>query len=104
MWLRYTSLEHKTINSQASRFYKKVKGIVYSDKSTVSFLPPDLKSRSPNRLKPRQQNAVYSDLSTKFSTNPASTKKRTIKNLFWVLPTDTPFSCLAKYHLDIDCC
>lgn len=49
-----------------SIFEKKLKGIVYSDKSTVSFFQPDLKSRSPNLIQPRRQNAMYSDLSTDF--------------------------------------
>lgn len=56
-------------------FEKKVKGIVYSDKSTVSFFPPDLKSRSPNQVQPLRQNAVYSDLGTELFTNPTSIKK-----------------------------
>lgn len=71
-------------------FEKKVKGIVYSDKSMVSFFPPDLKSRSPNLIQPRQRNVMYSDLSTELFTNPVLTKKGTIKNLFWVVPCDTP--------------
>ncbi len=83
-------------------FDKKVKGIVYSDKSTLSFFPPHLKSCSPNQRKPRRQNAMYSDLSTKLSTNPESAKKRTIKNLFWVLPRDTSFLRLVWYHLYIE--
>lgn len=43
-------------------FGKKSKGIVYSDKSTVSFFPPDLKFRSYEQVQPHRQNAVYSDL------------------------------------------
>ncbi|WP_277886445.1 hypothetical protein, partial [Escherichia coli] len=69
--------------------------IVYSDKSTTCFIPPDLKSRSPNQVQPRRQNAVNSDLGTELFTNPTLTKKRTIKNLFWVLPNDTRFSRLV---------
>lgn len=71
-------------------FEKKVKGIVYSDKSMVSFFPPDLKSRSPNLIQPRQRNIMYSYLSTELFTNSTLTKKRTIKNLFWVVSCDTP--------------
>lgn len=83
-------------------FDKKFKGIVYSDKNTVYFFPPDLKCLSPNQLYPRRHNIEYSNLTTEFFTNPASAKKRTIKNLFGVFPNDTPFSCPALYHLYIE--
>ena len=63
-------------------FDKKVKGIVYSDKNTGFFFPPELKSRSPDPLQPHRPNAVYLDLSTELSTHPALPKIWTIKNLF----------------------
>lgn len=58
-----------------SIYDKKVKGIVYSDKSTVSFFLHDLKSRSYDQVQPRRPNAVYSDLSTEPFTNPALNQK-----------------------------
>lgn len=71
-------LAFSTKNNQIpgiSIFDKKVKGIVYWDKSTVSFFPPDLKSRSPDQFQSRRPNAIYSDLSTEFFTNPELIKK-----------------------------
>lgn len=56
-------------------FDKKVKGIVYSDKSTVSFFLHNLKSRSYGQIQPRRPNAVYSELSTELFTNSALHKK-----------------------------
>lgn len=53
---------------------KKVKGIVYSDKSTISFNLAELKSRSPYQAQPLRQNAMNSDLSTQLSTNPVLLK------------------------------
>ncbi|MEI1609114.1 hypothetical protein, partial [Escherichia coli] len=55
-------------------FGKKSKGIVYSDKNTGFFFPPELKSRSPDPLQPHRPNAVYLDLSTELSTHPALPK------------------------------
>ena len=79
-------------NPGISIFDKKVKGIVYWDKSTASFFPFDLKFRSRYQVQPCRQNTIYSDLSAELSTNPVLPKNRTNKNLFWVLPNDTKFS------------
>lgn len=51
--LNYLTFSTKNNRNPAHPFFdKKVKGIVYSDKSTVCFFPPDLKSRSPDQVQP----------------------------------------------------
>lgn len=56
-------------------FDKKVKGILYSEKSTVSFNLLDLKSHSPNQVQPHRPNVACLDHIIDFLTKPISNKK-----------------------------
>jgi len=95
--IRLLAFSSKNNQSPSHSFSdKKVKGIVYSDKSTIIFNLAELKSRSPYQAQPLRQNVMNSDIAIGFSTNPTSTKKCTIKNLFWV----RSFCTLGALHTD----